>query len=262
MNKLLVALLVICILIACKKNAQPEYNYDPVVTAYLNPGAVFSLKLSHQESVNAYTVSPPTLDSLDVTITCKDTVYHLNSQGNGLYTDSTLVIRPGNQYDLRFIYNGEVVTASAVVPSKPTGYTQSCTEISVAEVSSGPPSPQSDSTVTLTWDNPNSSYYVVVLQDTNYKPQSVVSNNTSDSGLVFGSDPTTGTGYNIYGMRFRYFGKYRMILFHINADYASLYNNTIGTSQDLYTPSTGITNGVGIFTGINSDTLYLQVDKQ
>jgi len=56
-----------------------------------------------------------------------------------------------------------------------------------------------------------------------------------------------------------YFGTYRVIIFHVLPDYAKLYEQTNSSSQNLTNPSTSIENGYGIFTGLNSDTLYIEV---
>jgi hypothetical protein len=44
-------------------------------------------------------------------------------------------------------------------------------------------------------------------------------------------------------------------------DYASLYDRTTSSSQNLTNPSTGITYGYGIFTGLNADTLDMTVEE-
>jgi hypothetical protein len=60
---------------------------------------------------------------------------------------------------------------------------------------------------------------------------------------------------------FQYFGKHRLILYHVLPDYASLYSENSTSSQNLTNPSTSIMNGYGIFTGLNSDTLYFTVNE-
>ncbi len=254
----------------CKKEASlPEYNTDPVIASYLIPGNTISLQLSHQESTSSTQYSAPGLDSLNITITSNDTIYHLTSNGNGLYTDTSLVITAGNKYSLQFTYNGKVVTASTILPAKPTDYAQSATAIAITQITSsssssmGMPGSGPADPVKLTWSNSDNSYYIVVVQ--NMETNLVPINDTMtiiDSSRIFRNTPTTGSSYNINTRDFTYYGYHRLILFHINADYASLYNNNSSSSQNLSTPSTGITNGVGIFTGINSDTLFLHVDKQ
>ena len=76
-------------------------------------------------------------------------------------------------------------------------------------------------------------------------------------GNMFQKPPTTASGLEIRAMEFQYFGRHRLILFHVLPDYASLYSDSQTSSQNLTNPSTSIMNGYGIFTGLNSDTLYL-----
>ncbi len=253
---------------SCNKDASlPEYNFDPVVTAYLSPGVAFTLQLAHQQSTSSATFSTPSLDSLDITITTNDTVYHLVPKGNGLYTDSLLVLRSGSLYDLRFAYNGKIVTASATIPSRPANVTQSATEISIAQVTSSTTSsfpPAFTDPITLEWSNDDASYYLIVVQNLEtFRVRIIDTTSTTTNSLsTFRNRPTISSSQDINTVNFTYFGKHRVVLFHINPDYASLYDNNNNSSQNLSTPSTGITNGVGIFTGINSDTLFLQVDKE
>lgn len=53
-----------------------------------------------------------------------------------------------------------------------------------------------------------------------------------------------------------------IILYHVLPDYASLYEENTTSSKNLTNPSTSITNGYGIFTGLNSDTLYIDAEEQ
>ena len=268
MKKITWILLLIVAAWGCKKEvAQPEYNTDPVVTAYLQAGSVVSVQLAHQQSASAQTYPAPSVDNLDVMVTVNDTVHHLAPMGNGLYVDSAFYAQAGGRYDLRFAYNGKQVSAYTIIPSKPTNFAQSVTEISVTQITSSTSSTGGfgdDSRVALTWDNADASYYVVVVQNMETNPEKIVDtvSTSSDTSRVFRNRPTTGTEYDVNGRSFTYFGKHRLILYHINPDYASLYDNSTSSSQSLSTPSTGIANGVGIFTAINADTLYLQVDKK
>jgi hypothetical protein len=81
-------------------------------------------------------------------------------------------------------------------------------------------------------------------------------------GNIFRKPPTTASGLEINSNEFQYYGKHRLILFHVLPDYASLYSDTQTSSQNLTNPSTSIVNGYGIFTGLNSDTLFINVIKQ
>ncbi len=252
---------------SCKKEQSlPEYNTDPVVTAYLSPGKALTLQLQHQQSTSSQTFSSPSLDSLDVTIAANDTVYHLTAAGTGSYTDSALIVKPGVKYNLSFTYNGKQVTASTVVPSKPDSFTTSETEISFSQITSStttfPPAGQLEP-VTLSWKNSDGSYYLTVVENlATTLVRTDLTVDSTDTTLVFRNRPVQTSSDELNTRAFKYFGKHRIVLFHINPDYASLYNKSNNSSQNLSTPSTGITNGVGIFTGVNSDTLFLQVTKK
>jgi hypothetical protein len=80
-------------------------------------------------------------------------------------------------------------------------------------------------------------------------------------GRFFRNEPTQSNQYEIQFMNFQYLGKHRLILYHLNADYSELYKDNGNSSQNLTNPITNIENGLGIFTGLNADTLLLNVIK-
>jgi hypothetical protein len=74
--------------------------------------------------------------------------------------------------------------------------------------------------------------------------------------------PNTDNAFNISGRDLQFFGTYRIILFTVNKEYAELYENVSSSSNNLTNPVSNIINGWGIFTGINSDTLFLEVKEE
>ncbi len=257
-------------LYSCKKTTSlPEYNSDPVVTAYLSAGRTITLKLTHQASTSSTVFSSPSLDGLDLIIKCGDSTYHLTDTGGAVYTNAALIIEAGKQYDLSFVYNGKTVTAAAIIPSRPADVTQSATTISVDKIDStttgggfGGPGNMTEP-VEITWTNNDASYYVIVVENLETNPERIIDTSANvDTGRVFRNSPVTTGTYDITSRSFKYFGAHRIVLYHIRPDYALLYDNSSSSSQSLSTPANGITNGVGIFTGVNADTLYLQVNKK
>ena len=115
----------------------------------------------------------------------------------------------------------------------------------------------------LTWENDDASYYIVVVEnlEDSLDPIRDFGDEESRSGM-FRKMPTTASGIEMRPQEFRYFGHHRIILYHVLPDYASLYTETTASSQNLTNPSTSIKNGYGIFTGLNADTLYLNVLEQ
>jgi hypothetical protein len=116
--------------------------------------------------------------------------------------------------------------------------------------------------ISLTWYNPDASNYIVVIE--NMESTLTAIRDFGDNvrpGNIFRKAPTTSSGIEIQSMEFQYYGKHRLILYHVLPDYASLYSDKQFSSQNLTNPSTSILNGYGIFTALNSDTLYLTVKK-
>jgi hypothetical protein len=59
----------------------------------------------------------------------------------------------------------------------------------------------------------------------------------------------------------QYYSRHRIIQYHVLPDYATLYEQNSSSSLNLTSPSTSITNGYGLLTGLNSDTLYILVKE-
>lgn len=267
MKKLVFIAAACVVLYSCSKTTVPAYNYDPVLSAYLYAGRHFSLQLNHQQSTSSQTYEAPTLDGLAITLKSGDSSYTLVSRGNGLYTDTNLLLQAGKQYDVSFSYNGKVVTASALVPEKPASFAESVTSITMEQVTTtgetgfgfnnGTPNE-------LTWDYVSGAYYIVTVENIEASPEKIYDtvSTSTDTGRVFRNSPLTTGEYVINERIFKYFGTHRIVLYRISADYALLYDGSSSSSQSLTTMSTGIVNGVGIFTGLNADTLYMTVIKQ
>ena len=91
-------------------------------------------------------------------------------------------------------------------------------------------------------------------------------NNTNNVGREIrrqiNNQPTTASVANIQIGSFQLFGKYAIILYHPNPDYAALYRSGGTSSQNISTPPTAITNALRIFTGVSTDTLSVTVLKK
>jgi hypothetical protein len=75
------------------------------------------------------------------------------------------------------------------------------------------------------------------------------------------NQPTRLSGAEIETPRIQYYGYHDILLLHVQPEYAALYENNGSNSLNLAPPPTNIENGLGIFTGIASDTLRLLVKK-
>jgi hypothetical protein len=256
---------------SCIKRDNSEFTDTPIIESYLSPGDYLKLNVNRQIPFSSnVTYSQDEINSLIITVKHNNTDYVLTSLGNGNYIDSTLVIEEDEQYSLSFTYNAKLVSAYTEIPLKPLNFTQSAKKISVMRMDSTSVLPtaggggwEMSDPVVLKWENNDASYYIVVVENMEETPDPVrdFGNDAPPEGS-FRKTPTTSAGLTIRPQEFQYFGRHRLILYHILPDYASLYDDNTANSLNLTNPATSIMNGYGIFTGLNSDTLYLRVNEQ
>ena len=250
---------------SCKKENNTQFTDTPILESYLKPGDYLNIKISRQIPFFSDIVySDDDIAHLIITVTFNNQTEVLQALDNGLYIDSNIIVTEGSSYELGFKFNEKQVYAYTHVPSKPTNFAQSATSISIPRMdsTSSPPTGgfSMPEPVALTWDNPDKSYYIVVIENLETSLDAI--NDFGDNEApknMFREAPTTSAGIEIRSMEFQYYGKHRLILYHVLPDYASLYKENSNSSQNLSNPSTSITNGYGIFTGLNTDTLYLNV---
>ena len=163
------------------------------------------------------------------------------------------------------VFNTKDVSAYTYIPAKPANFAQSATIISIERTDSTstgwPPSGGSmPDPVSLTWDNDDQSYYLLVVENIEDTLDPVRDFGDEDApDFIFRKSPNTSTSEELRPNDFQYYGTHRVILFHVLPDYAKLYEGTGNSSQNLENPSTSIVNGYGIFTGMDSDTLFVEV---
>ncbi len=241
---------------------QEDFENIPVVEGYLRKGEPISIKISQQIPLDG-NGAVHTLDNLTLVLYEDDARIELTSQGNGIYK-STSLVQENKTYKLSFEYNNKITTAETTIPSEPVDYEQSVTSIKGFNpnnlgMGGGFPSLTS---VVLKWKNPNQGYYIVVIENVATTLELINTNSESNNlSRAFRISPTQGTSIEIRPMQFTYYGNHELRLYHVNSDYSALYNTGNNTSQNLYTPTTTITNGVGIFTGMSHKTLMLNVYK-
>ena len=259
-------LMVIILITSCKKKEVSEFTDTPIIESYLEPGNYLNVKISRQIPFSSnVSYSSDDINNLNVQVTSNNSTHTLHPLGNGKYIDSSVTVSEGANYNLSFQFNSKNIKAYTYVPSKPASVTQSVTEISIQkrDSTSGPPTGTQPDPVKITWSNPDNSYYLIVVENIESNPEPIRDfGNNSPPPFAFRKSPTNSSSEEIRAMEFQYFGTTRIVLFHVLPDYAALYNQSSTSSQNLTNPSTSITNGYGIFTGLNPDTLWLEVKKQ
>ncbi len=254
----------------------------PVIEAYLAPENILSMKvyteIPYTSEDSAY--SKPIV-GLSIKITGDDGLEMILTENEaGIYVSTQKLGKAGTTYKMSFSHGGRTISAETTLPQAPEKFEMDKTEISrvardfSAGFTPGQGGPnigfqqEANSTINISWNNPDNVYHFVAAQSIESNPTQILIPPPSDGNMParparrFNNQPVLSTSSSLGGQSFEYFGRYAIILYRLNPDYAALYENTSTTSQNIATPVSTITNGLGIFTGINADTLILTVKKQ
>jgi hypothetical protein len=248
-----------CCMLACKKNSISDADYArPVVESYLVPGTAVQVKVYYQKYLEDTISYGFPITGLKLKISDGSSTVQLteSKEGTYVYTDTTF-IRAKKTYTLNFDYTDKVISAQTTVPDKPTGFKASATEQYVPPFSMGG-TQETFKPVTFSWNNTASWYYMMVLKNVEASPTKISSrpgNSNLNSEVSLGQT----SSWQTQQMTFNYLGNYKVLLVHINKEYSDALNNNGGSSLNLTNPSTNITNGLGIFTAMQADTLNLKI---
>ena len=241
-----------------KENINPDFEDIPVVEGYLHAGQPLEIKVSRQVSYsNDAVYSSDNLDSLSVRVFDGNLYYDLIPIGEGQYTHSNINVEQLNTFELNFNYNNSPVFSETTIPKKPENFLSTTSNIYASDdiFTSNDPSE-----IEFYWDNPDGSYYFLLIENIESNPTPIYENdNFSNINQLFKLTPTQSDYYSMKTRRFSYYGNHRIILFHINSDLAALYEENDNTSQNITNPPSEINNAYGIFSGINDDTIYVNV---
>ena len=270
-------LLVLLVLFSCEKDDPAStITETAVVTGYLYAGQPCdSILITQAISYNNTDTTALPLSELDVTISDGINSYNLSYQGNSAYGNPSLIIESGLIYTLQFTYREELVSATTFVPFKKEATTSdTLIEMERIEIGGGfPPAgggtPGEDA-IEINWDNTEGDYYYVVVQNLEDEPDYIneflaAQDTLSDrfQNFRFISEPQISNYYNIDPNReVRQFGQHRVIVFRVNPEYAALYNISDASSLSITEPPSNVENGLGLLTGVASDTLYFWVEEE
>ncbi len=266
--KFLIPIIFLFSITACEPTLLAEFQDRPVVECYLKDGespvVTISKLIPFRDDV---TFSNEDISQLELTLKddSANETYTLKSVGEGKYNDEDITIKEGHQYTLSFMYDNIPVTATTIVPDKPENFTLSASTISVRgyheiDVASSNISDPMAS-LEVSWDNPDSSYYVVAVVNIQEDPQQIWNTDTAPD-LGFQLDPTTNSSVQISPHSFNYYGNHNIILYKIRPEYAVMCKALNNTSEYLSEVIANVKNGYGIFTGISGVSKPLYVFKQ
>jgi len=268
MKKHIAYLLFLFLLTSCEKeNTSNTYIDKAVVEAYLLPDTRALVHITKQIPSATTDVGQEAIDTLQVYIIHNTDTILLQHTDSGYYqSDTSFLIQQSETYSLLFYFNGNYVSSTTAVPAVPTGFSEDITSMTIEEFdfSNGFPTspPTMPDPLNLSWSNPTQEYYLLVIKNTETTLEATYNNtDTTRQRPVFRNQPTQGSGQQLRSQQFEYFGHHYIILYHINPEYAGLYDDAGNSTQNLRQPPTNIVNGTGIFTAISADTLDFTVKK-
>ena len=113
----------------------------------------------------------------------------------------------------------------------------------------------------VSWDNPSNGFYYVSMKNIEADPVPV-NEMVAERSVASQAPPSQADQFEIRLRNIMYFGTHQVILYHVNQEFANLFDNPTMNSVNLTEPPTNIENGLGIFSGISADTLYFEVREQ
>ncbi len=251
---------------SCDNTSIDDFETDTIIVqSYLiAERSLDSFRVTQSIGYTDTTTDVKTIDDLIIEISDGTNTYSLESIGDGYYENSSLLIKEATNYSMQFQSGETIVTANTFVPEKKE-VTISPTEISISKVEAGvmmQPPTQTDP-IDITWENSEGDYFYVLVENIESYPEYInenFGNSLGDRGFI--TEPSITSEYNVDTRReIQYFGTYRVVVYRVNPEYAALYSTAESTSSSIVEPPTNIENGLGIMTGISTDTVYFEVTK-
>ncbi len=229
----------------------------PVVESYLfTESNAIAVKVYTMESFEEEISFNKPVKGLEIYV--NDRLLTETTAGNYSLTLQDEHLSEGDNYKLQFIYNHKTISAETLMPERTKNIGISQPVIYKDSYSMFWGFQDSIPEVTVTWDNPDDSFYQVYVhsvdQSTGSYPQ--WGNNKSGFGNMM-MQPFRGNSYTLRPNDMSFFGNYILVLYKVNNDYVELYERI--SSSDLANPVSAVANAWGIFTGMSADTIRYQV---
>ncbi|QMU64959.1 MAG: DUF4249 family protein [Flavobacteriaceae bacterium] len=270
---------VLCIIIISSCEDVPDFDpgiSEPVVEAFIYEGeSVDDIYLKKTVPFNSgNTIEPELISDAIITISSDSQDFVLSpvadQPGRYFYDGNDLSINIGGNYQLTFEYEDRIISSTTTIPSEPEGVDISPESIEIPEINSlldlRDFRESFQQTIDVIWNNNDGSYYYLVIENTEDNPESIDPTDVL-GGLGINFEFTTSpTQQNILELRalihYTQYGMHKVTIYHVNEEYALLYETSSQDSRDLNEPFTNINNGLGIFSGFASQVVYFEVIEQ
>ncbi|MBK8500980.1 MAG: DUF4249 family protein [Saprospiraceae bacterium] len=273
-GRIVACLIPVALMQGCTEDQQLLFDSKTaVITGYLYAGKnLDSIRITQSNSYAGDGIFR-TLDSLVVNISEGKDSYILDFIGNGYYQSKNVVVNSDLNYEISFLWNNAEVYAVTYIP-KINPAQISDTLIYRQQISStggfNPGSFDQSEGLEISWDNNTGDYYFVQVENVEDSAeyifsflQELIEEGDTLRRPFIRSEPEIIDFYAINAFRdLQQFGRHRVVVYRLNPEYAAIYEQSGNSSISITAPPTNVENGLGIFTGISTDTLFFEVRKE
>ncbi len=180
------------------------------------------------------------------------------------YPGADLVVEWGDVFELGVSRGSESLSATTVVPSPPEGFAVSSDVLDVVDLTAGfggsggrrggggGPGGLAFGGVIVRWINPERDLFFVVVDNLEIHPEQIPAPEFIGQARRFVSVPTPADSTVISQLSLTHLGEHRIRLYHVNQEYADLYEGRVQDSRDLNEPPSNIRGGLGVFSAFAS----------
>lgn len=260
---LILSIVAACLLSSCSKELISPLDAEEIaiVESYIYAG-------DSCIRVNVSRLLPFSEDTLEVkegisglTLLVNGAVMSDLGSGNYRLDLGSSRVEAGKTYTLAFFYGSDSVTSTTLIPEKPVDFNVSDHILYADRITSSSGfggGPMED--IDVTWTNDDDSYYYVTIQYLESTPD-LINEEMEDLDLptIQSISPVQLSGTRLGMRNLQFFGHYRVVLFKVNKEFADLYQQVSANSNNITDPLTSINNGYGVFTGMSTDTVFIEV---
>ena len=174
------------------------------------------------------------------------------------YPGSDLVVGAGEVFDLGISHGNESISATTLVPSPPEGFAVSSDVMDVLDITAGfggrggGPGGLAFGGLVVSWTNPERDLFFVAVDNLETDPVQIPAPEFIGRARRFVSAPTPADSTTISQFSLTHLGEHRIRLYHVNQEYADLYEGRVQDSRDLNEPPSNIRGGLGVFSAFTS----------